>query len=394
MKAGPPRLHLRGVNIVDVAAERVIFKSSITLLSGRISAIGGNPPADSAVLDLDDCWVSPSLIDMHAHVTLEPRAHHPGVLFDHAEDPDVATQRAVRNLAEALRVGICVVRDVGGRGPAIARTREMANSGRVILPDVVTSGAPLCIADGHGVEFGQVVPDPALLPEMLAEHRRAGHQWLKIMNGPELWPADLLRDIVTAARDADLRVAIHAFTPDGVRDAVLARPNTIEHSMLRDDDLIAIAKRAGIRFVPTYHCAWLSLRPRFTWTQAPEEIAYLEQWHDYLDLCRPTHLASGLPVLPGTDAGCAPCTFDDYIDELLAFEKWGIPPPQVLRSGSLGAAEALGMDSEVGSISVGKWANLIITENSPRETVRALRNPMMILFRGADVVNTLGQRWN
>lgn len=394
MTIGPPRLHLQGVNIVDVNTNDVRAKTSITLLSGRVSAIGEDPPPDAAVLDLDGCWVTPGLVDMHTHITLEPRAHHPGVLFDHAEDPSVAAQRAVRNLGEALRAGICLVRDVGGRGPAIAHTREMARSSRVILPDVVTSGAPLCIAGGHGVEFGQVVPDLPAVLKMLGEHRRSGHEWLKIMNGPELWPADLLRDIVAAAKAEDLRVAIHAFTSDGVRDAVHARPHTIEHAMVRDDDLIAAARRHGIAFVPTYYCSWLSLRPRFTWTQPPHEVAYLEQWRDYLDLCRPAHLASGLPILPGTDAGCAPCTFDDHIEELLTFERWGIPPIQVIRSSSIEAATALRRDSDTGSISVGKWANMLITESDPTESVRSLRSPLLVLFRGADVVNLLGERWN
>jgi imidazolonepropionase-like amidohydrolase len=381
---------LRGLRVVDVVHGRVLTRS-LTIAGGRIAYLDG--PDAPTVIDLDGCWAVPSFIDMHAHVTFDGRSHNGAVPFSFDDAPVMGAVRAVQNLSEALRIGIGVVRDVGGTRSHLRAVNELAHDGAAILPTLVSSGEPLCRPAGHGSVFGQHLTEANTIDRIVSEHRADGHQWIKVMNGPELWPEDDLAMIVKRARDAGLRTAIHAFTPDGIASAVRCGADTIEHGLVADPGLQAIARDQGTQFVPTAYCSWLSLRPRFIRTQEAHEVRHLEYWYEYLSECRPGHLAAGLPMLPGTDAGCAPCTFDDYVEELKAFAGWGLTMMQVLQAATLRSATCLGMERSVGSLEAGKWANLIVTAGDPLASLDNLRAPLVVFFKGMAVVNNLGERW-
>ena len=387
-------LHLRGLNVVDVIRGDV-RKATVTIAGGHILAVddGDVTTADGAVLDLDGCWATPSLIDMHAHVTFEPRAHEGLVSFSFDDPPELGTLRAVQNLTEAMRNGICLVRDAGGSQSHLDGVMRHLASGHVLLPELVTCGEPLCRPGGHGSAFGTELSSSDELEPLIARHVAAGHEWLKVMNGPELWSEPELFEVVSVAKRAGLRTAIHAFTPDGIRTAVRAGATTIEHGMVSEPDVVSAAREHGTWFVPTAYCSWVSLRPRYIRTQPPSEVVHLEYWFDHLARCQPAHLESGLPILPGTDAGCAPCTFDDYLDELACFERWGLDPVQVLQSATIRAAECLARAEDFGSIDLGKWANLIVTEQDPTAGTGCLRQPILVMYKGVGVLNALGERW-
>jgi hypothetical protein len=332
---------------------------------------------------------------MHTHVTFEPRAHYDEIPFDYGDDTASNVARGIRNLTEAARLGICLVRDMGGRPNATRNVRIIANSGEINLPETVTSGEPLCLPDGHGSNFGRVfcTDNEQEIREYICSHRDAGHEWLKIMNGPEVWDAVRLRQLVQIAHSEGLRTAVHAFTPVGIRNAVHAGADTVEHALVFEDSLIGSVQANRTVFVPTYYCSWLSLRPRFTWSQSATEIGHLEYWRTLLVDSKAAHQASGALTLPGTDAGCSPCTFDDYFHELQQFKHWGMSEIQIMRAASADAAHILGRSNSFGSVSIGKWANIVITEKSPLESLANLRNPELVLLKGVDIVNHLGEKW-
>ncbi len=385
-------LSLRGLRVVDVVSGEV-HETTVVIANGRIVAVGEDRPAGTEELDLTGCWAAPSFIDMHAHVTFNARDHdHPGT-FSFTEPAEVGLLRAIQNLTEAMRNGICVVRDAGGRQSPLSLTKATLDSGALSLPELITSGEPLCLPDGHGAIFGKAVRTLDDIDHVIRDHAMQGHEWLKIMNGPELWSDTDLRYVVKTAHAAELRTAVHAFTQEGIMAAVQAGATTVEHGLLADQELTELARAGGTVFVPTAYCSWVSLRPRFTYTQSAVELGHLDFWYRYLEECRPAHINAGLPVLPGTDAGCAPCTFDDYFDELARFEQWGMRPIDVLRAATVEAATCLGRQDRIGSIAVGKDANLVITDRDPTESTAHLRHPVLVLYRGSAVVNFLGERW-
>lgn len=371
-------------------------RGSLRIRDGRFvtETSGGGDQRSCTVLRLSGLWAVPSFVDMHAHVTLEPRAHEFSGASASQDHHLSSTFRAVRNLTEGARAGIALIRDMGGDEIAFSNLRKSSATAIDNLPELVTSGVPVCHIDGHASTWGRTLM--SLSEDVFLEtHGQKGHEWVKVMNGPELWPDHELANLVKRAHSFNLRVAVHAFTPEGIRGAVAAGADTVEHGLVCDEDLAELAKQNNTWFVPTAYCSWISLRPRYTLTQPPSEVTLLDYWFSYLEESFPSHLESGLSVLPGTDAGSAPCSFDDYVHELVFLAaRWHIPPSTVLRAATLDAAEVLGRSSDYGSIAPGKLACIVVSSENPLENLATLRHPELVLLRGSAVLNALGEAWS
>lgn len=388
-----PSIVLTGVRLVN-APNGSSQPTTVKIRGDRVVALGDTLNSRDIPIHLGGCWVTAGLVDLHAHITFDAREHY-RARGKTAQDPAFFLTRAVQNLTEAARNGICLVRDAGSAANAnIVEIKATLEEADAPLPEIVASGPPLCVPDGHGVAFGQCIPPNEDLFTTLSKHQSAGHEWLKVMNGPEVWPDDDLNIIVDVAHSVGLRVAVHAFTAEGIRGAVMAGADTVEHGAIRDRALAQRARANGTQFVPTIYCSWISLHERFVRTQPPNEIQHLRHWRSYLLECLPDHLSMGLSLLPGTDAGCAPCSSDDYIEELLELERIGMDPARVIHSATTEAARLLGRGEQYGSIAAGKLANLIVTREDPTRSVAHLKDPLLVFLKGVDVKNGLGNLWN
>jgi len=385
-------LELFGARYVDFTSGGLSQPVSIRIRDQRIKSIHTlnetiAEPVDSR-LDLAGMYMCPALIDMHVHLCHEPRAHR-DVTFSHREPDYLSAYRVVQNLSEALLHGVCLVRDVGGRDIPLQSVSKDIRGGALTLPEIEMAGVPLCIAGGHGHEFGQTI-DGSDFRQLVGKHVGNGHSWIKVMNGPELWDVDELRRLCDVAHEHGLKVAVHAFSDDGVWPAVLAHADTVEHCLASSEQLAAVAMESGTQFVPTAFAARTSLAISFAARLSRREQMYLEEWLAYLTHSVAVHLRMGLPVLAGTDAGCAPCQAQDIIDELLQLESWGFGPLQILEGATRHAARVLGREGDFGEIAVGHYANMIVTNKNPLERLGALSEPVLILSKGVPVVDRVG----
>jgi imidazolonepropionase-like amidohydrolase len=367
----------------------------VGISSGRITSIRPVTPrredAVGAVLDVSDMYLCPALVDMHVHLCHEARAHC-GVGFHHGETDETARLRAVQNLAEALLHGVSLVRDLGGRPGPLTDISRQVSDGDIVLPEIETAGLPFCIESGHGHEFGRTLGPGEDVFRVMEQQARAGHSWVKVMNGPEIWDETALSILCHAAHEHDLKVAVHAFTDPGVWGAVKGTADTVEHCLASSETVAAAAADSGTTFVPTAFAARTSLAPSFASTMPPHELAYLEEWLAYLESSVEPHLAAKLPALIGTDAGCAPCQAEDVIDELLQLEQWGFATRDVIAWATRDGATALGRSADFGEVAVGRYASLLVTARDPLDTVANLRDPALILHKGVTVRDRLGAR--
>jgi imidazolonepropionase-like amidohydrolase len=385
---------IQNLNIVDVVSRRVIPSASLLIKDGAIANIGQLDTIRKGwVLDADDCWAIPSYIDMHVHTTFEERGHHLAA-FHFDEPQNISIVRGAQNLLEALRCGVCLVRDMGSKGRRAALLKDLVDTGAILGPEMVLSGEPLCVEGGHGAEFGQVLSNRDIA-SLLDSHLAEGYEWLKIMNGPELFDEHLLGNIVDASHRLGVKVAIHAFTEPGIRSAIEAGADTIEHAVVFDDHLVRIAIKNGTQFVPTYYCAWISLSEDYISTVDDSAyIASLEEWYGFLKAHFSYHINNRLPVLAGTDAGSAPSTFSDMTCELRMLNHCGLSTLDTIRSATILSAQALGREEKYGSIDIGKWANLILLEDNPLEDMNALEEVMAIWYKGIIIFSRIGMPWS
>jgi len=289
---------------------------------------------------------------------------------------------------------VCLVRDVGSKGNKAALLKSLVDSENIPGPEIILSGEPFCISGGHGFEFGQSI-DSSNMDKLLDAHLELGYEWLKVMNGPELFDEILLRTLVEKAHRLGIRVAVHAFTESGIAGSIRAHSDTIEHAVVfNNQELIEIARNCQIQFVPTFYCAWLSLREDFLRTIPKIERDYLYNWYEYLDKNFQFHINHGFPVAVGTDAGSAPCTFFDCIEEVKMLHHRGLPMATAIKSATLLPAQILGRENKYGTIAAGKWANMLLFEKNPLEDVDALNRIKVIWYRGLDVYNHLESPWN
>lgn len=382
---------IRNLNIVDVISGGITSEASLLISDGVIIHIGQiNTCEDVRMVDARGSWAIPSLIDMHAHITFEGRSHHPLLNFHYNEDDNLSCIRGAQNLFEALQSGVCLIRDVGSKGEKSIILKTLVDSGKILGPELILSGEPLCVKNGHGFEFGKILKSYKNMENIFNVYLKLGCEWLKIMNGPELFEEDRLRLIVEVAHQLGMRVAVHAFTESGIAGAIRSGADTIEHSVVYNQELLEIAQEKQTQFIPTCYCSWISLHhDRFLKTMSQAEIDYLKRWYDFLKKNIPFHIKNAMPLAVGTDAGSAPCTFSDIVNEIKMLHYHGLSILDAVRAATLIPARILRREHKYGAIDVGKWANLILLKRNPLEDINALSEIIAIWYRGLDILNQL-----
>jgi len=386
---------LENINIIDVLNEQCIYNSNILFDKDIIKDIGvKNVPSNITIIDCKNSFALPSFIDLHAHITFDGRGHNHIPYFEYSENDELSFLRASQNLIEALLSGICLIRDVGSKSSKSLNLKKIVDSGKILGPELVLCGEPFCASSGHGIDFGIEYENIDNLNNYLKLHKIKGYDWIKIMNGPELVEFEKLKEIVFIAHENNLKVAIHAFTNEGITNAIKSRADTIEHSLIVNNETLVCAKNNNTYFVPTFFCAWLSLKEEFIKVLPLKEIEYLQQWYSLLNDNFNYHIKNNISIAVGTDAGSAPCTFSDLIDEILMFCYFGLKNIDSIASATIIPARILGKENLFGSINIGKYANILIVKNNTLENINQLTNLNAIFYKGVSIKNNYQKPWN
>ena len=387
---------LNNINIIDVVNQCCINNTNILFEKDKIIGIGVVDIIfpNAKIIDCQNFYAVPSFIDMHTHVTFDGRSHNEAPNFSYCEDDNLSLLRGSQNLMEALLSGICIIRDVGSKNSKSLLLREYVSSGKILGPELVLSGMPICSSNGHGCEFGIELENIENLNDYFKEHKSKGYEWVKIMNDPELFEIETLNNIVATAHQNKLKVAIHAFTHEGITNAINSKADTIEHSLVINNETLTKAKEHNTYFIPTFFCAWASLKDDFIKDISTKELEYLQQWHSLLCDNFKYHIDNDVPIVCGTDAGSAPCTFSDLIDEIKMFSANGLSPISSIATATIIPARILEKDDLFGSIEVGKFANILIFENNPLNDINELKSSKAIYYKGIAIKDNIQKPWN
>ena len=398
---------LSAERMLDVRTGRLVNKPSILIRDGRIIEVADNgasvnAPADAKRIELPGMTLLPGLIDMHVHLDSDPTySGYTGLQFGDR----FWSMLMVPHAEKTLNAGFTTVRNVGADAWNDIGLMQAIDEGKIKGPRVVPATYSFGATGGHcdstffppsmnaKSPYNADSPDEAR--KVVRELRKYGAQVIKICAtggvfshntepGQQQLSFEEMKAIVDEAHMWGLKVAAHAHGASGIKDAIRAGVDTIEHASLIDDEGIALAKKYG---------AWLSMDIYNTdYTQAEgkkngvlednmrkdREIAEVQRQG-----FKHAH-AAGAKMIFGTDAGIYP--HGNNALQFAVMVRYGMTPIEAIQSATINASEALAR-KDVGIIEKDRWADIIAVKGDPTSDVTLLQNVGFVM-KGGDVVKT------
>ena len=395
--------------MIDVVKGTVVEHPAIFITDGRITSIADARTvrwgSDVRHINLSGKTVLPGLIDMHVHLDSNPiYGGYTGLQFT---DSFWAIQ-GTANARAMLKAGFTTIRNVGSENYADVGYKQAIEEGLIAGPRIVPAAHSLGATGGHcdstylppsfkskGVAVGDGAQE---LRRIVREQRKYGAEVIKICAtggvfsrntepGQQQLSEDEMRAIADEAHQWGLKVAAHAHGAAGIKAAIRAGIDTIEHASLVDDEGI---KLAATRKQPV----WFSMDIYNTdYTQAEgkkngvlednlrkdREIAQIQR-----DNFRKAH-AAGVKMVFGSDAGVMP--HGTAAGQFRVMVQYGMTPIEAIRAATLNAAEALGRSKDVGAIEVGRYGDLIAVEGDPLKDVNVLTKVTDVIKGGERVAD-------
>jgi imidazolonepropionase-like amidohydrolase len=377
---------IRAGRLVDPAG-KVITNAVIVVDDDRITSVGtGAPPPGAELIDLGRYTVIAGMIDLHTHMTyFWDRAPGTRPLNQPRRPAGVTVVLAAENARRTLETGVTTVRDLGASNETDYAMRDLINTGRMIGPRMFVAGQGLSAGRGGG-------PNPDYREQ--AEARvAAGSDWVKVYGSRGSYQSvdttqtltfDEMKAAVDAAHAKNHRVAIHSYGPSGVKDAVRAGADSIEHGIDLDDETIADMVKRGTVWVPTIDHNRYYVEAKDEFGFAPDTIpplrAYIEK---NLESTRRAFKA-GVKIGMGSDAVYT--MFGQNTRELGWFVKAGMTPAQALASATTIPAALLGQEKTLGALAPGFFADIVAVEGDPLADVNVLIDKVRWVMKGGAVV--------
>ncbi|MFP5344007.1 MAG: amidohydrolase family protein [Candidatus Limnocylindria bacterium] len=392
------------VRVIDGIADAPLEHRDIVIDGDRIVAIEAHAPHDpvagETVVPGAGRTLLPGLIDAHAHYTFDPTE---GSLQAIARRSDAAIlERAAIHAGRALRAGVTTARGAGSiRGLELV-LRDRIAAGTVAGPRIVAAGTAVGAPDGHGAAFGLGASGAAALGAAVRSVIEAGadvvkavaseaamltttgHEPGRMVHGAPELTVDELRAIVAAARAAGVRVMSHAQDGESVRRSVVAGVTSVEHAWLADRAAIEAMAEAGTWLVPTLVVTDVNRTLDGLTPVQRERQDLIERRHR---ASTEAAIGAGVPIATGTDTGEVGVTADMVWREIALLVEHGATAMQALRAATSSAARLLGVDHEVGTIEVGRQADLVLVEGDPLADPGRLAAPVMVMQLGRVVAD-------
>jgi imidazolonepropionase-like amidohydrolase len=381
----------------------LVNNAFILIEGGRIKAVGPNltVPANAEVIDLKDKTVLPGLIDCHTHLTFEP-----GGLGYSSLGVSVPREalKGARNARVTLEAGFTTVRNVGARGYTDIALRDAIEAGDVPGPRIVASGPSLGITGGHcdenllAPEFhfvGEGVADGSSgVMQKTREVIKYGADVIKFCStggvlslgdDPKAsqYTFDEMKVIVSEAHRLGRKVAAHAHGGDGIKFAVLAGVDSIEHGTYIDDEAVKLMKERGTYLVPTLYLTDWFLENYQKLGLPPSIIAKAKEVMPAMRKNIGQAIMQGAPVAFGTDSAVYPHGLNAR--EFAVYVKLGMTPLQAIQTSTVHASKLLGWEDRAGAVEPGKYADLIAVEGDPTMDVTELERVKWVMKSGVVV---------
>ena len=396
--ASADTIAIKAGRLIDVINERVLENQVILIDGDRITSVGAAIPANAKVIDLSRYTVMPGFVDTHTHVTSDP------TVSDYDSYHISVGREAVfgaMNARRALIAGFTTMRNVGAAGFADIAVRDGIERGDIMGPRIFASGPAIGITGGHCDEnnlapeynFSEdgVADGVDAVRKMVRRNIKYGADLIKYCGtggvfskgdtpGAPQFSYEEAKAIVDEAHFMGRTVAVHAHGAEGIKIAIRAGADSIEHASLVDDEGIRMAVRAGTIFsMDIYNTDYTQTEGKKNGVQ--EE--YLKKDRDIGDIQRENFrkaLKAGVKMSFGTDAGVYP--HGTNAKQFAVMVRYGMTPMQAIVAATETGAELLKHQKDFGAIAKGKFADIIAIEGDPLSDVTLLEKMQFVMKEG------------
>jgi imidazolonepropionase-like amidohydrolase len=406
-QAAPAATIIHAGRLIDGASDQPRAEVTIVVEEGRITKVVAGyvqPGEGDKLISLREHTVMPGLMDMHTHLMSQhsKESYSERFFMDQADYALRSTVHARRT----LMAGFTTVRDLGDNGVNSVALRKAIKEGWVPGPRIFTSGKSLATTGGHADPTnslrGDFRRDPGPLEGVINgpdDARKAVRQRYK--DGADLikltatggvlslaasghnpqFTDEELKAVVATAKDYGMTVAVHAHGTEGIKRAVLAGVDSIEHGTFMTDETIALMLEKGTYWVPTNMAGeWVAQKSKepgyFPEIVRPKAAAIGPAIRETF---RKAH-AAGVKIAFGTDSGVSPHGENAHEFELMV--EGGMPPMKAIQAATLTAARLLKIDDRLGTIEEQKLADIVAVEGNPLEDISVMHKVVFVMKEG------------
>ena len=353
----------------------------------RIVNDDGTAPAGAELIDLRKYVVIPGLIDLHTHMTYY-WDRQPGTRpLGQRRRPAVTVFLAQENARRTLETGVTTVRDLGAANDMDFAMRDLINIGAMIGPRMIVTG------QGISAPRQTQGPNPDAMRAAAEDRIKSGSDWIKVyasrgsfdsVDTTQTLTFDELKAIVDVSHAAGHRVAVHSYGSSGVKDAVRAGADSVEHGIDLDDETLAEMVKRGTVWVPTIDHNRYYVDARDEYGFKPEAIAPLQ---DYIQRnLESTRRAVKAGVRIGMGSDAVYTMFGQNTRELGWMVKAGMTAEQALATATTTAAELLELQDRLGRLAPGYAADIVAIEGDPLQNIDALFTGVRLVIKDGRIV--------
>tara|TARA_B100000287_G_scaffold349797_2_gene338457 strand:- start:2195 stop:3466 length:1272 start_codon:yes stop_codon:yes gene_type:complete len=396
---------------IDGISDDIITNSTIIVENGKILSIskGFSDPAGYDYIDLRPYTVMPGLMDMHVHFggEYQSKADRP-VKVERETEAILATKHAVIT----LNAGFTTVRQVGDSGLIAISLRDAINSGYVIGPRIFTSGKSIATTGGHADHTNGIAKDNYEYPvaedgvingpydayTAVRQRYKDGADGIKLTvtggvlsvaksgDNPQFTEEEVVA-VVNAAKDYGMWVAVHAHGSEGMKRAVIAGVDSVEHGTYMTEEVMDLMIERGTYYVPTI--------------SAGEFVAEKSKIDNYFpEIVRPKAATvgpqigstfnkaynRGVKIAFGTDVGVQP--HGTNWKEFVYMTQYGMDEMEAIKSATIETAKLLRIDDILGSLEVGKIADIVAVDGNPLVDITVMEKVVFVMKDGVVYKNS------
>lgn len=369
---------------------------SICISDNKIEKILLNEATDTSgydkIVDAAGKTAIPGLINCHVHLGMNAGAHPMNALAS-ASQLEVLMQ-GIESSRKVIKKGITTVRDCGAKGFEILLLRDHIKKGTVIGPRIL-GGQAIKITGGHYI--GRVVDGPIEAKKAAREQIHAGVDFIKLMasgglgrpneepGAPEL-DVEEMKAAINEGKKHGLKSAAHAHGKESMLNAIEAGIDTVEHATFMDDEVIEKILEKNLIVVPTfqpyYQISTLGVEAGLAKYMVESAKAVYEEKLPRFQKA----LKAGVKIAFGTDAGAPYTPHEDVVTESKIMNEMGMSPMDIIGSCTMNAAEALGLEKDLGSLEEGKLADVVLLNSNPLEKIANLGDVYLVFKDGKAVL--------